>query len=150
MHIAIDLQDLGSEVAPSFKLTEIIELQNGTLSVTYYMSLSDTKAELVLPSPLESHSGYRFVKSDLTSYHTTTTHQIHQNVVQNDKAIITKVQSHYTLNRVYCSRESVIARAMRILRHSVLIFRSVVVLVDVNNFSKFQIKQTKGLCTITP
>ena len=114
------------------------------LSYTY---LSDTKAELVLPSPLESHSGYRFVKSDLTSYHTTTTHQ---NVVQNDKAIITKVQSHYSKLRILGSRESLTARAMRILRHSVLIFRSVVVLVHVNNFSKFQIKRTKGCCTITP
>ena len=66
------------------------------------MYISDTKAELVLPSPLESHSGYRFVKSDLTSYHTTTTHQ---NVVQNDKAIITKVQSHYSKLRILLARK---------------------------------------------
>ena len=72
------------------------------LSIYLSIYLSDTKAELVLPSPLESHSGYRFVKSDLTSYHTTTTHQ---NVVQNDKAIITKVQSHYSKLRILLARK---------------------------------------------
>ena len=63
--------DLGSEVAPSFKLTELIELQNGTLASPLYLSmyvsiylsiyLSDTKAELALSSPLESPSRYSSV-----------------------------------------------------------------------------------------
>ena len=43
MHTTIDyLQDLGSEVAPSFKLTEIIELQNGTLASPLYLSMYRT------------------------------------------------------------------------------------------------------------
>ena len=64
--------------------------------------ISDTKAELALSSPLESPSGYHSVKSDLTLYHTTTTHQ---NVVQNDKAIITKLQSHYPKMRILLTRK---------------------------------------------
>ena len=50
MHTPIDyLQDLGSEVAPSFKLTEIIELQNGTLRsplyVCMYVSIYQTQKQ---------------------------------------------------------------------------------------------------------
>ena len=77
----------------------MVKLAIGVYALYVY---TDTKAELVLPSPLESHSGYRFVKSDLTSYHTTTTHQ---NVVQNDKAINTKVQSHYSKLRILLARK---------------------------------------------
>ena len=46
MHTPIDyLQDLGSEVTPSFKLTEIIELQNGTLASPLYVSMYQTQKQ---------------------------------------------------------------------------------------------------------
>ena len=122
--------------------------ENGKKKRLYiYMSIRHkSRARVTEPSRKSLGISLCQVRSKIVSYHNYPSDRMLYKTI---KQSLQKYKA-ITLNCVYCSRESLTARAMRILRQSFLIFRSAVVLVHVNNSSKFQIKRTKGLCTITP